>query len=330
MNAVYSTYNQIILESYVESHKDLINESYELYRKHLISEAVFIDKIVSFFKGIGNLISSSWDGLKKCCEKIFDYLPVQELMQYAGINKEALFAFSKLLKGCFILYPAVKLSVEAHKSTIVEINGEDFALLVDKERLGKVSKKFFKDNNFFVKAGKYLGKFSKNLAIEIVKNFPMIIKCIIGYSLTDAFENALDKDSAIKKAGEKIGNEMARIPGKITGKEIYSATRIGKNYEDALAATEEAAEKVWKENGDSKGLLDMHALSVAKKQAYYKGEDGKLHQVGGSYRDYDPNLNPNARFNLDGSPRKDSEMPSFSLQQIPVASDVSIGDPFMY
>lgn len=34
MNAVYSTYNQIILESYVESHKDLINKSYELYRKH--------------------------------------------------------------------------------------------------------------------------------------------------------------------------------------------------------------------------------------------------------------------------------------------------------
>jgi len=335
MNSIERAYKSILLEAYIESSIDSINESYEAYKNHLITEDSFLSKIGNFFRELATSfrtvkesLSKGWGAFKKACSWLFNLIPIQELLQYAGITASALTSFSIALKSCIIIVPATKIGYEAYKRTKEEIQSDDVDTLIeknrqddksetkdntdsntdsaendevevviDKEKLRDETKKFFKDQSFFKKAITFILKMSKNLGILILENLPMIFKCIVGYALTDAFQKSIGKKSIVRRAGEKAGDTAADVAISIGRKNpVYYRMPVCKTTEEALDEADKAYADLIANGEIPGGLLGYNNLSKGRNQG-----------AGTSWLDYDPKRNPGSMRKQDGS--LNNEMP---------------------
>ena len=287
-NQLNLIYEDIIFEHNLNILCEEIN-----YLTSIITEENFLDTIKAIGEKIGNFFEASfsaftkgWETVLDFCKKAFQLTHIKDLMNKLGLTDEVLLQFTQIAKASMLVIPAVKIGYGVVERTYKDIQGNDVAILIDREAYNKKTEELFGEQDFLEKCWTIFKSGAKNLIIELFASIPLILKCVTGYALASGFEEAVKDPQFLTDAQKKTLNAMDETNNELGGKK-FERDENGKIIPNSNFYTQEQTmariNKNMSQANGGPGTLNMFARSELMKGWVARQEDGSLANVYGTH-----------------------------------------------
>lgn len=287
-NQLNLIYEDIIFEHNLNILCEEIN-----YLTSIITEENFLDTIKAIGEKIGNFFEASfsaftkgWEVILDFCKKAFQLSHIKDIMNKLGLTDEVLLKFVEIAKASMIVIPAVKIGYGVVERTYKDIQGNDVAILIDREAYNKKTEELFSEQDFLEKCWTIFKTGAKSLVLEMFASIPLILKCLTGYALASGFEEAIKDPQFLTDAQKKTLSKMDDTNNELGGK-TFERDKNGKIIPNSNFYTQEQTmarinRKMSQANGGP-GVLNMFARSELMRNWVARQEDGSLRNVYGTH-----------------------------------------------